>query len=365
MKNLEFFEILGKSINFILIGDEKTEGSFQIKLIKSKYSSGNNQSNRIFIDGKIVKTKGSKVNYKCPVCFNDYTILAKRFISKQTLICRICKELSDSKRKKQSEYLKNSYKKYSKVTKIKTINSDKVSSSDYIKNSNHSFSLESSEFRENYYSNRIITSERFNRIKNQIHSVKGFKFKSSFIYYEHLKNNNQMKYSAYLHDVENDKFIHFDKISYICENCDVVFNTTRMPIERLNKHRILCRECSFCNNTFKIKSILNCLGDKVTYQSKPELDLINYLNDKNIPIVNGPRIKYLFDEKYYNYLVDFFMPSFNLMVEIKDPHIWHKDQVKSGRWNAKENSAVIYASDNGFEYKLVFSQYLNEFLKIF
>ena len=53
------------------------------------------------------------------------------------------------------------------------------------------------------------------------------------------------------------------------------------------------------------------------------------------------------------------------MIEIKDPHIWHKDQVKSGKWNAKENSAVIYASDNGFEYKLVFSQYLNEFLKIF
>jgi hypothetical protein len=36
MKNLEFFEILGKNINFVLSGDERIDGQYEIRLIKPK-----------------------------------------------------------------------------------------------------------------------------------------------------------------------------------------------------------------------------------------------------------------------------------------------------------------------------------------
>jgi hypothetical protein len=362
MKNLEFFEILGKNINFVLSGDERIDGQYEIRLIKPKYSAGNIKSNKLFVDGEPLKTKGSRVNYKCPVCLNDYNILTKRFLSKNTLICRSCKELSEEKRKKQSEFMRRGLSdKNSDHAKKKIL---KISSLDFIKNSNNFFDLETTEFKEDYYSNHV-NQERFNLIKPHIYSVNGVKFRDDLKYYEHLRNNNQMRYSSYLYDEKNDRFIHFDKISYVCESCDSVFKTTRIPAERTNKYKIHCKKCSFCNNTFKIRNTLNCLGEKVTYQSKPELKMIEYLNSRKIPVYNGPVIEYYFNGKPYNYLVDFFIPSFNFIVEIKDPHIWHLKQVKSGRWQEKEKSAINYAYLNNLEYKLIFSQYLNEFLNLF
>lgn len=365
MKNLEFFEILGKNINFVLANGKKIEGEYEIKLMKPKYSAGNIKSNKLFINGVPLKTKGTKVNYKCFSCLNDYTILAKRFLSKNSLICRSCKELSEEKRKKQSEFMKGLSLKDKNSSLVKEgVKDIKMSSSDFIEKSNNSFVLESSEFKERYYLNHVNT-ERFNCIKSHIYAVNGVRFSDNFKYYEHLKNNNQMKYSSYLYDEINDIFIHFDKISYICESCDSVFKTTRIPSERSDKIKIHCKKCSFCNDIFKIRSTFNCLGEKITYQSKPELRMIEYLNFMEIPVYNGPEIEYYFNGKTYNYLVDFFIPSFDFIVEIKDPHIWHKEQVKSGRWNMKEKSAIKYASLNGLRYKLVFSQYLDEFLSLF
>lgn len=64
--------------------------------------------------------------------------------------------------------------------------------------------------------------------------------------------------------------------------------------------------------------------------------------------------------KNRKYRVDFFIPKFNLLIEIKDEHIWHKKEVLTGKWDGKYKSAVDYANTNGLKYKLVFYRELNE-----
>ena len=43
-----------------------------------------------------------------------------------------------------------------------------------------------------------------------------------------------------------------------------------------------------------------------------------------------------------------------MLIEIKDNHIWHKRQVESGKWDAKESSAKKWCKDNNYEYYLIF-----------
>ena len=85
-------------------------------------------------------------------------------------------------------------------------------------------------------------------------------------------------------------------------------------------------------------------------------------NDNDIIIENGPIVSFLFNNKERKYYIDYYIPSENLIIEIKDNHIWHKEQVKIGLWSLKEKAAIKYAEENGLTYKLVFSQHLDEFL---
>ena len=54
------------------------------------------------------------------------------------------------------------------------------------------------------------------------------------------------------------------------------------------------------------------------------------------------------------YKVDFEIPSKRILVEIKGEHIWHKNQVDSGKWKAKEESAKKWCELNDYKYYLIF-----------
>lgn len=338
-------------------------GNFEIRKSKPRYSSGNIESNKLFLDNSELKTKNTIVNYNCPLCKKEYSILLKRFLDKETLNCRSCKENMPEKRKKQSDYLIKSFKDFGKISPL-IKEKNKISNKDKIIISNNLFDKESPEFKKRYFETHL-SNDQFENIKSNIHSVNGIKNTLKFKYYEHIKNNNQMKYSSYLYNEEKDVFINFNNIEYTCENCDEIFKTTRMPIERIRNYKCLCKRCSFSNNTFKIKHTFNILGNKIIYQSNPELELINFCNSNNLPIFNGPKINYYFNGKNRKYLIDYFIPSKKIIIEIKDPHIWHKNQIDSGQWIQKEKAAIEYAKEKGLEYKLIFSQYLKDFLKLF
>jgi hypothetical protein len=122
----------------------------------------------------------------------------------------------------------------------------------------------------------------------------------------------------------------------ICDNCNKEWRAK--SIERFkNCLKIMCKDCSFVSKTFKIKRFQNSNNELVLYQSKLELKFINWCNNNNILVVNGPTIPYIFGNKDRKYKVDFMINS-KVLIEIKDNHIWHINDMKSGKWQAKEEA---------------------------
>ena len=91
----------------------------------------------------------------------------------------------------------------------------------------------------------------------------------------------------------------------------------------------MCSSCTLCNKTYKIRTTKNCVNDILLYQSKLELNFINWCNNNAIIVKNGPTIQAI--ERKYK--VDFMIKD--LLIEIKDNHIWYKNDVKSGKNDAK------------------------------
>lgn len=364
MDNKEIFEILCKNINYIILDDNICYGIFELKKEKSIFDN-EKLSNRLYLNNSIIKIKNTKVNYKCPVCENIYTIYLKKFLNKKTLNCVKCKELLENKRINQSLYMKSTFKENNRIKpkKIK-VKKDEIDNITYINNSNFNFNNETNEFKIKYY-DRILNLNEYSNLKKNIYSVNGFIFNENMIYYEHLMTNNQMKYSSYLYNPNNNKFINLNNINLICENCNKIFNSTRKPKEKIKKHKILCKDCNFCNNTFKIRNTHNINNNIIIYQSNTEKILIDFCNNNNILIENGPKLKYFFNNKEKTYKVDFLIPEYNYLIEIKDNHIWHRKQVESGKWEQKENIANKYANENKLFYKIIFTQDLKNFLTLF
>lgn len=353
--------ILSNNINYVIIDNNIIkDGIFIIKTEKSINS--NNLTNRLYHNDNRIKLKNTKVNYTCK-CGKTWEIYLKKYLIKKTLYCNTCKEMYSIKRENQSLYMKNTFNKYNKI-KPKTKNntkSKKLKSNEFINKSNINFNNETDLYKEIYY-DKHLTNNQFNKIKDHIFKVNNNEFNNHMLYYEHLLVNNQNKYSSYIYDKINNKFVNFNNIEYFCENCNNTFKTSRPAIEKIKNKKILCKTCSLCNKTFKIRNTFNILNEKIIYQSKPELYFIEFCNKNNIYIQNGHNIEYFFDNKKRKYRVDFFIPNEKILLEIKDNHIWHKEQLKNGKWDAKLMAVKNYAIDNNYLYKLVFVDELNKFL---
>jgi len=356
----KLFEILVKKINFVIVDEEIKNGKFELMAdINVKYSF--NKSNKLFLDGNMIKTIGVHVCYNCPTCDVEHKILLKRLLSKKTLRCKLCKEMVESKRKTHSEFIKESYLKNGCVCPSKDKTTNPISLSDLIKVSNNQFNNETDVFKESYYKKRL-TKDEFEKIMKKIVYINGIKISSNYKFYEHIKSGNQIKYSQYLINIDNGEKINLSNVSLRCDSCDDVFNTTRFLKEKILYDKIRCRNCNLCNKVFKIRNITNILNEKVNYQSKPEYKLILFCNSNNILIQNGPKLKLKFDGKDRIYIVDFSLPNLKLIVEIKANHVWHKNQVASGLWESKENAAHEFCNNNSFKYELIFQNQLNNFL---
>ena len=108
-----------------------------------------------------------------------------------------------------------------------------------------------------------------------------------------------------------------------------------------------------CNKTCKIRTTKNCVNDIILYQSKQELNFINWCNNNSIIVKNGPTLPYVFLDVARKYKVDFEIKggsgASGLLIEIKDNHIWYRNDIKSGKHEAKL-SAVKAAIEKG-DYK--------------
>ena len=72
---------------------------------------------------------------------------------------------------------------------------------------------------------------------------------------------------------------------------------------------------------------------------------------------------YTYKNKNHIYIIDFKLPDLKYNIEIKDNHVWHKNQVESGKWQAKVDSANQYSKEIGFVYKVLFPDDIESFVE--
>lgn len=319
--------------------------NIQIKLEISKYSSSHSPSPVLILDNQIkfYRNNNIKIIYKC-VCGNENKILWKRFLTKKTLHCQHCRE-TEEKKKWHSEVLKMKHKKIEytpKTSKEKRI---------------YNFELESDSFKKKYFE-KNLTLEEFEKAKKYIFSIKGvIVTNKDYILLPHENGVNHKKYRQMVL-IDNQK-IPLKDIILQCPLCGKTFSISRMLKERVIKHNYDCKSCYLNNKTFAIKKIDNNL----CYQSQQELAFINECKKRHIQIINGDEIFYEYEGKTHIYKIDFYLPYYRYQIEIKDNHIWHKKQIESGKWIAKEKNAKMYCLNNNMQYYLLFPKDIDNFFE--
>jgi hypothetical protein len=158
-----------------------------------------------------------------------------------------------------------------------------------------------------------------------------------------------MNFTSVMYDKINKTIFKAHQPILKCDKCNQSWRAK--SIEKFkNSLKILCKNCSFVNKTFKIRLFHNCNNEQILYQSQLELKFIKWCNENKIVINNGPKISYIFENKNHTYKIDF--QIMDLLIDIKDNHIWHQKDLLFSKWNAKELAA------NDFLKNSIYSDYL-------
>ena len=89
------------------------------------------------------------------------------------------------------------------------------------------------------------------------------------------------------------------------------------------------------------------------YQGKLELDFLENFYDK-IHIIRGTGIKYIFENNEHMYFPDFFIPSLNLIIEIKSSYWYNKhfdlNKAKKDACLTQKYNYILILDKNYFEF---------------
>lgn len=280
----------------------------------------------------ITRNNNYIVSYLCIECRADNKISWNTFakkISKGNFKCQYCLQKPITPKKTLKEIIEISKQEFDDMD------------SDYI----------------DKYFTKHLTEEEFLHIKPNIISIQNDKFKSSeldnFQYLSALKCNNQTLFTPMFYDTVRDVFEKPIYLKYQCQKCQNEFINRDLWIQK-NRVKILCQDCSFCNDTFKIRGEKNILGERITYQSKLEHKFIKFCAENQIVVQDGQKLNYNWNGKNRKYVVDYYLPDLKLLIELKDDHIWHKKQVENGVWKAKMDAVEKYIQENDSQYLLIF-----------
>jgi len=300
----------------------------------NKYSSKKNSIFHITLNNKhLSKRDKYHIKYKCVTCDATHIVGVTQFlrkVNKCSYRCNLCCNKEETRDTTQPL----------KKTLVEQKN-----------DSINLFNEYDDLFKDGYFRNHL-TLDDYNRISKNIVSLQNGKYDPSTLeYWPIFKTNNQMLFTSVFYDKANDVIIKANQPIMRCQNCNNVWRAKLL--ERFkNCHKILCTDCTFCNKTFKLRTTKNNINEQIMYQSQPELKFIRWCNNSNITLRNGPILPYEFENKMHKYKVDFQIN--NVLIEIKDNHIWHKNQIASGKWQAKEE-AIKQELAKGFykEYFLI------------
>lgn len=340
-----------------------------IKQSISPYSNTKKHVWRFFINDEIVrKNNNYHVMYECPTCDRENIVCLNnitRKINNNIVSCNTCKNQDQVKVVQHSEFMKQN------ASSIRKSNYDKQTSVQ-MEPVNLMFKLSADEvmfnemddeFKDGYFKKHMTKSE-FERIRSSIVSFQNGKFTTfeNFVYYPCVSIPNQTMFNPYFYDTTRDVLEKPCYIKYKCQNCNSLFVNRDLFIQK-NRYKILCQDCGFCNNTFKLRNTKNILGNTILYQSQYELKFVMFCNENGIVIQNGPSIEYIIAGKHHKYKVDFQILLYGYLIELKDNHHWHKKQVQSGKWKLKEKAALDYAERNNMKYIVIYPKDYVEFCK--
>jgi hypothetical protein len=326
--------------------------NLKLELSSHKYSSKKNEIWHMILDGKNISRKNKYYfTYKCVSCDAKHIISTTpmiRKIIKCSLRCSMCVNEDEIKRAKQTQTWNN------KRENCSLIKNEPIYKNIFDKrdNSINEFNLMDDEYKNKYFAFHL-TNEDYTRISKNIISFQNGKFTDleNIEYWPIYNSTNQMNFTHVMyHKKENIIFKPHQPILK-CDNCE--YNWRAKSIEKFkNDIKIMCKECVCVNKTFIIRKYKNIIKETIMYQSKLELKFIDWCNNNGIIIRNGPKVSYFFNNKERTYKIDFQINK--TLIEIKDNHIWHMNDLKSGKWAAKENAAKELIQKGIYnEYKMI------------
>lgn len=346
----------------IRLSKEKANGSLEPiwRIFLSSESQNQNQ------DRMLTKCSKFNVEYECQTCNRHNTItlpLFYRRLNHATKGCHTCSNQDIVKRETHSEWMKQLDK---GQFKRDLVIAPKRSAREVIAFSEMSYDAMDSDFKDAYEA-KYVLDEDYKRLRPHIVSFQHDKFPliNDIEYIPQVIVNNQFKFYPGLYHKPTDTLQKCCYIQFKCQVCESQFVSKTIEVHK-NHHKILCQKCSFTNKIFKIRSAKNCKNATVTFQSKFELKLLNYCNDHDIELVNGPHVEYVWNlnrKETRKYRVAFFVPKLNLAVEMKDHHIWHKQDLANGKWQSKEAAAKEFCLQNNLTYIIVYPDTYMKFIK--
>lgn len=314
--------------------------SKKLMVEKSKYSATKEEIVHLYInEKKITKSSNFLVTYLCSQCNTENSVGSTQILRKirsrnnnlgKCFDCTLKEHNANPGHNLPNAVILNSQLIYSKeefhdLSKKEFENMDDL-------------------FIHSYYLSHL-TEEDYERIRPNILSFEnGTKADlNNYEFWSVYKVHNQMRFSSVLYDKINKCIFKANQPIIRCDNCEKCWRSK--SIEKFkNTFKLLCPDCTLCNRTFKIRSTKNLNNEIVLYQSKLELKFIEWAKSQNLVVKNGPSIAYDFHDKMKKYKVDFQIAD--ILIEIKDFHIWHKNQVYSGQWSKKLNTVNEYILNN-------------------
>ena len=355
---------------------------FSINKIVHKYSNTKAPLYRFFLNKNsvdnftefeeniITRNNHYNITYKCIKCDSIHKVALNnilRKINNNITNCKICKEYEALKRNNQSIKLKTHYYNIKNNINQDIRHQDKIEIKllDKLNDDKEKFDNYDSEFKENYF-RRNMDNKEFEYIRKKIITIQNKKFlmNDDFIYYPCVSISNQTRFCPYLYSKSNNNIEKLVNLEFKCENCSNVFISKDLHSHK-NKIKALCKDCNLTNNIFKIRSFKNLANESICYQSKFELKFIRYCNENKILLINGPKISYnrANSNKLHSYRVDFAIPKLKLLIEIKDNHIWHRDQVSSGKWEEKVKGVDNFLKNKDIYKDVIYEKYIIIFPK--
>jgi predicted RNA-binding Zn-ribbon protein involved in translation (DUF1610 family)/predicted transcriptional regulator len=330
------------------IFDKKTSNevkNYCIKEIANKFSNTKIPIKKMVIDDKEISRNNSYcVQYTCDTCSLSSIITLNLYMRKINKSgCQNCRNYQEEKILKQTETLR------------KTLEEGKqeITLQDKIDKSLQDWNNEDEEFKEKY-NLKYITNEEFECIKHKIISVNNGAniLNNDWKYMYNFRINNQTKYNPMIINLKENIVCPIHYVKFECENCGEHFINRDLYIQK-NRIKIMCKNCTFCNKTYKVKT-LKVFNETVKYNSNYEKRFILWCKEKGVHIKNGPVIK----DGEHKYFVDFQIGD--MVIEFKDNHHYHKKNVLEGKFKAKNDATYEWCKNNNYTFEIVFPTNLNK-----